>query len=81
MLDEGSLDDSRYSRMMVHMIEARKQMRPLGASSKMNTELGFLRHLFQIGRDAADRWIAAHFDDIGERSTVDLKQIVAGRRS
>ena len=81
LLDEGSLDDSRYSRMMVHMIEARKQMRPLGASSKMNTELGFLRHLFQIGRDAADRWIAAHFDDIGERSTVDLKQIVAGRRS
>lgn len=81
LLDEGSLDGSRYRHINVHMVEARKQMRPLGASSKMNTEMAFLRHLFEIGREAADRWIAAHFDDIGERSTVDLKQIVSGPRS
>ena len=81
LLDEGSLDESRYRRMLVHMIEARKQMRPLGASSKLNTEMDFLRHLFETGWEAADRWIAAHFDDIGQRSTVDLKAIVNGPRS
>lgn len=81
LLDEGSLDDKRYRRMLVHMIEARKQMRPLGASSKMNTELGFLRLLFGYGREAAEHWIEAHFDDIGNRSTVDIREIVTGPKS
>ncbi len=81
LLEEGSLDAERYRCINIHMVEARKQMRELGASSKLNTEIGFLRHLHGIGRDAADRWIAAHFDDIGEHSTVDLKQIVDGPSS
>jgi NTE family protein len=80
MAAEGRLDPERYHERRVHMIEARKRMRPLGASSKLNAEWAFLTHLRDIGREAADRWLAAHFDDVGVRSSLDLSAFVAGRR-
>lgn len=79
LIESGRLDTNGYRRMNMHMIEARKRMRPLGASSKMNSEWAFLRHLFEIGRSAAGRWLDRHFDDIGQRSTLDLRQMFTGR--
>jgi len=58
--------------MHIHMIEARKKMRPLGASSKLNAEWAFLRHLFEIGRERAGLWLDRHFDDLGVRSSFDV---------
>ncbi|MEO1457593.1 MAG: patatin-like phospholipase family protein, partial [Pseudomonadota bacterium] len=75
--DEGRLDDS-FRQMRIHIVEARKQMRPLGASSKLNTEWAFLMHLFEIGREAADKWLAKNFDRIGHESTVDVRQVFQG---
>ncbi len=72
MVDRGELSGAHKRVMRVHMIEARKKMRPLGASSKLNTEWGFLCHLFEIGRDAASRWLDAHFADLGVRSSLDI---------
>ncbi|MEL6217676.1 MAG: patatin-like phospholipase family protein [Pseudomonadota bacterium] len=72
LMDEHEVPCESRRVMHVHMIEARKQMRPLGASSKMNTEWGFLRHLFDIGRDAAGRWLERSFDCLGKRSTFDI---------
>jgi hypothetical protein len=34
--------------------------------------MGWLRHLFDIGRSKADAFLAAHFDDIGTRSSTDI---------
>jgi len=79
MVEEHRLDPARYREVRVHMIEARKRMRPLGASSKVNAEWAFLRHLRDIGREAAGRWIERHFDDLGVRSTIDVKEMIAGR--
>ena len=70
----------RYREKFIHIIEARKRMRPLDASSKLNAEWAFLRHLFEIGREAADRWIGAHYDCLGTRSSVDLRELVTGER-
>lgn len=78
LLEEGKLDPGAYRHLNVHMIEARKKMRPLGASTKMNPEWAFLRHLFDIGRDAAGKWLKKHYDDIGERSTIDLRGMFQG---
>jgi len=39
----------------------------------MNPEWAFLLHLFELGRDSADTWLAQHFDDIGQRGTVDIR--------
>ena len=61
--------------MRIHVIEAQEAIAPLGASSKLNTEWEFLVLLRDIGRQAAGQWIDRHFDDIGARSTVDLKSM------
>jgi NTE family protein len=72
LIDEGTLKDSRYKRMLMHMIEAEDELAPLGVSSKLNADIHFLETLRDIGYNAADAWLARHFDDIGKRSTVDL---------
>jgi NTE family protein len=74
LIDQGKLDSQQYKRINVHWIEAEEQMRGLGVSSKLNARMDFLLHLKEIGRDVADRWIATHFDAIGERSTIDIRE-------
>ena len=75
LIDDGKLDSNQYKRVNVHWIEAEKQMRGLGVSSKLNARMDFLLHLKAIGRDVADRWIGHHFDAIGQRSTIDVKEM------
>ncbi|WP_425093642.1 patatin-like phospholipase family protein [Tropicimonas sp. S265A] len=73
LIDEGALSDTDYRRMNMHMIDdGCREMLAMGASSKLNSEWAFLTHLRDIGRAAADRWLNAHFDDIENRSTLDL---------
>lgn len=78
LLDSGALDPARYRRMHLHMIEGRKRLRPLDATSKSNTEWAFLTHLFESGREAAGRWLDAHFDDLGSGSTLDARAMFGG---
>lgn len=78
LVDEGKLDANKYKQVKIHIVEAQEHLRPLGASSKLNAEWVFLRHLFEIGRGAADRWLANHYDDVGQRSTVDLREMFQG---
>ncbi|TAJ96894.1 MAG: patatin-like phospholipase family protein [Reyranella sp.] len=74
LIDEQKLDSNSYKRINVHWIEAEKQMRGLGVSSKLNARMDFLLHLKAIGRKAADDWLAGHFDHIGRRSTIDIRE-------
>jgi NTE family protein len=37
--------------------------------------MDFLLHLKAIGREVAERWIAHNFDAIGQRSTIDVKEM------
>ena len=78
LLEEGKLDASEYKHVLVHRIDAEEDVKPLGASSKLNPEWAFLQHLFEIGRDAGDRWLGRHFDDLGSRSTVDIRAMFQG---
>ncbi len=78
LIEQGKLEEGSYRNVRVHIIEARKQLRPLGASSKVNAEWPFLRLLFGIGRDAATRWLARHYEDIGHRSSVNVRQMFTG---
>jgi len=78
LLDAGQLDPDAYRRMHIHIVHARKQMRQLDASSKLNAEWSFLQHLFEIGRQTATRWLDAHFDALGERSSADVRQMFQG---
>ena len=73
LIDEGKLDETRYRRERIHIIENQNALIPLGASSKMNAEWAFLTHLRDLGRETATQWLEAHFADVGVRSTVDLR--------
>jgi NTE family protein len=75
LIDEGKLASNQYKRINVHWIEAEKQMRGLGVSSKLNARMDFLLHLKEIGRQVAGQWIATHFDAVGQRSSIDIKEM------
>jgi len=64
---------SRYKNMRIHMIGDEEAMKALGVASKANVERAFLEHLKAAGRAAAGRWLEATIDDIGVRSSVDLR--------
>ncbi len=58
-----------------HMIEAAEDMQKYGSSSKFNCDWEFLQDLHEIGRRAADRWLATHFRTVGSDSSVDLHSL------
>ena len=72
------MDGTGYRRVFVHMVEDELSLSALGASSKLNTEHEFLDMLFAKGRQATEHWLAAHFDAIGERSTVNIRDLFQG---
>jgi NTE family protein len=49
---------------------------PLDVSSKLNTDFDFFELLHKRGQRAARRFLDAHFEDIGRRSTIDAKVAV-----
>ena len=76
LLDEGWLKDEyadRLRRIYVHSVRADAVMCDLSVASKFNVDWDFLTHLRDRGRAVAETWLAAHADDVGQRSTVDLK--------
>jgi NTE family protein len=78
LLQDGKLDPKLYRRLHVHVIEAQDRILPLGASSKLNAEWRFLRHLFEIGREAAEAWIEKSYDHLGQHSTVNTRAMFHG---
>ena len=78
LVDDGLLDEEDYKRILVHSIAADEKLLPLGASSKLNAEWAFLEHLFEIGRDTAEQWIEDCYDHLGERSTIDTRELYQG---
>jgi NTE family protein len=78
LIDEHRLPEGRYRKMLVHNVSEGQPLAPLGVGVDLNTDLAFFEQLFAVGRTAAERWIATHYDAIGERSTVDLAAMFRG---
>lgn len=78
LIRQGKLSTDDYHQVRVHIIENQAELKPLGASSKMNVEWAFLTKLRDLGRDTATRWLDENFVAIGERSTVDLREMFQG---
>jgi NTE family protein len=73
LIETGQVKEGSMQHMLIHEIEAEEFMRTLGAASKMNPDWEFLTWLRDVGREAADAWLKEHFDDIGRRSTIDIR--------
>ncbi|RMF38933.1 MAG: patatin-like phospholipase family protein [Alphaproteobacteria bacterium] len=80
LIESGQLTDNRYRYLHLHLIEDGAALNPLGASSKLNAEWAFLTHLRDLGRQAAGRWLDAHWRNLGRRSTVDIRAMFQGLR-
>ncbi|MDJ0514525.1 MAG: patatin-like phospholipase family protein [Methyloceanibacter sp.] len=78
LIDDGKLGKEHYRQMHLHVIGADEELKPLGASSKLNAEWEFLRHLFSIGRETCEQWISKNYDDIGRQSTFNAREMFAG---
>lgn len=74
MIDRGFDDGGRLKRMFMHCIDAEKELRTLGVSSKVNVEWSFLTWLFELGRRKADVFLRDHFNKIGNLSSLDIEQ-------
>ncbi len=73
LIERGKLSQDEAKQMLIHSIRADEEMVHHGVSSKLNSDWTFLTHLRDKGRAHADRWLASHFGDIGQRSSVDIR--------
>ncbi len=80
LVEEGRLEPGRYKHLRLHMVADDEGLAPLHPSSKLNTERSFLEALHSLGRAAAERWLQAHRDGVGRRSTLDLDAFLSPHR-
>jgi NTE family protein len=73
LIDDGKLSQGDAKRVFIHSVCADDVMRGLGAASKLNADSEFLRQLRALGRERAQAWMDRHFDDVGLRSTVNIR--------
>ena len=74
-VDEGR---SPFGRVRFHVMEASSVMERFPMSSKLNNYPPLLEYLFNLGRQTGDAWIAQNGDALGQRSTMDLQQLLPG---
>ncbi len=73
LIAEHRLDKTKYRPNLLHRIEATKALAKHGAATKLDTDWGFFRELRDAGRKATTTFLRKHYDDIGERSSFDLR--------
>ncbi|MBN8293834.1 patatin-like phospholipase family protein [Rhodobacter sp. NTK016B] len=73
LLARGAIEHGVMKDVLVHIISDDDTMRGLSARTKMAPNAALLEKLFDAGRTAADRFLRAHRDDLGTRTTVDLQ--------
>lgn len=74
LIAAGKLDPEAYRVTRIHMIEAAEAMEDMHASSKLNAEPAFLRHLRDVGRTATVAWLEESFGCVGHQSSVDVRE-------
>jgi NTE family protein len=77
LIDQGRLPrgigQGQYRRINVHRIVLDRFGTRFDAASKLSTDYDFFEMLRVSGRRAARRFLDEHFDDLGKKSTVDLR--------
>lgn len=74
LIDSAEAPPAHLKRIFVHGISDDDTMRALSVSSKLNADWGALVDLRDRGRECADLWLIANYQDIGKRSTVDIRE-------
>ncbi len=74
LIEDETLSQDRYSRMLVHAIRADGALAGFGLDSKLDPDWHFLTRLRDLGREAAAQWLADHLDDVGRRTSIDIAE-------
>jgi len=78
LIDQGKLPrgtaKGQYRRINAHRIVLDRMGKTLNGDTKLSTDYDFFELLRRDGKRAARRFLDAHFDDIGVRSTFDLRE-------
>jgi NTE family protein len=69
---------SPFGRVRFHIIEASPIMEKFPMASKLNNYPPLLEYLFSLGRQTGDAWIAQNGNALGQRSTMDVQQLLPG---
>ena len=79
LLADGRLQEgAQYKSLLLHRIDGGEALENLPASSKMSTDTALLEKLFEMGQDAAKRWLGRHFEALGQQSTVNIRRDYVG---
>ncbi|PVA11571.1 patatin [Pelagivirga sediminicola] len=75
LLDSGTVPEGAMKRLNVHMIADDPLMAELSVMTKMVPNPYLLSRLKEAGRQAADRFLATHWDDLGTRGSTNLAEM------
>ena len=64
----------------MHRVDLGFVGKKLTPESRLNTDFDFFETLHRAGRRAGRRFLDQHFDDIGVRSTIDLREEMRAER-
>jgi NTE family protein len=77
LIDDGKLPrgtgTGQYRRINVHRVALTSAAQTLDAANRLHTDYDFFEMLRDNGRRAARRFLDAHYDDIGVRSTIEFE--------
>jgi len=73
LIDRGKLAPADARRMRIHSIRCDELMAAQAASSKLDIGWAYLCELRDAGRAQAEAWLAAHVEQVGQASTVDIR--------
>ena len=78
LIDEGMLKEpmlKKYRRLNIHAIRGGQDLIHLGLATKYDTRWRFLTDLRDMGREAADRWLAKCAKDVRtKKSSFDIRK-------
>jgi NTE family protein len=74
LIDQGKLSTTEYKRVRMHRVALSEALKDIDASSKLEAQWEFFLMLKKAGQRAAKRWLKDTYDDIGVRSTIDLRK-------
>ncbi|MFK7877303.1 MAG: patatin-like phospholipase family protein, partial [Paracoccaceae bacterium] len=73
LLEDGTMTSDRMSRVFVHMIADDDLMNDLSVATKVVPNAALILQMKAAGRAAAHNFLDHHFDDLNQRSSVDLR--------
>jgi NTE family protein len=77
LLEQGWVKDEfkdQLHHIFIHSIRADRALEGFDATTKFDTDWQFIHRLYELGRIEAKNWLNSNFDNIGIRSSVDLKK-------